>query len=55
MESNYIEMTASAGHAGAYTIGSIFKHIIDYVQLYFTNDFTNIALKASIVSRPPHK
>ena len=35
-------MAASAGHAGAYTIGSIFKHIIDCVQLYFTNGFTNI-------------
>ena len=33
------------GHAVAYTIGPIFKHIIDYVQLYFTNDFTNIVLQ----------
>ena len=30
--------------AVAYTIGSIFKHIIDCVQLYFTNGFTNIVL-----------
>ena len=30
-------MAASAGHAVAYTIGPIFKHIIDCVQLYFTN------------------
>ena len=37
-------MAASAGHAVAYTIGTIFKHIIDYVQLYFTNGFTNIVL-----------
>ena len=29
-------MAASAGHAVAYTIGSIFKHIIDYVQLHLT-------------------
>ena len=33
-------MAAPAGHAIVYTIGSIFKHIIDCVQLYFTNDFT---------------
>ena len=37
-------MAASAGHAVAYTYGPIFKHIIAYVQLYFTNGFTNIVL-----------
>ena len=42
IKNNFIQMAASAGHAVAYTIGSIFKHIIDCVQLYFTN-------KASIV------
>ena len=42
MENNFIKMAASAGHAVAYTIGPIFKHIIDCVQLYFTNGFTNI-------------
>ena len=31
--------------AVAYTIGPIFKRIIDCVQLYFTNDFTNIILQ----------
>ena len=41
MENNFIQMAASAGHAVAYTIGPIFKHIIDCVQLYFTNGFTN--------------
>ena len=41
MENNFIQMAASAGHAVAYTIGLIFKHIIDCVQLYFTNGFTN--------------
>ena len=35
-------MAISAGNAVAYTIGSIFKHFIDCVQLYFTNGFTNI-------------
>ena len=39
-----IQISASAGQAVAYTIGPIFKHIIDCVQLYFTNDFTNIVL-----------
>ena len=28
MENNFIQMAASAGHAVAYTIGLIFKHII---------------------------
>ena len=31
MENNFFQMAASAGHAVAYTIGSIFKHIIDCV------------------------
>ena len=32
MESNSIQMPASAGHALAYTIGPIFKHIIDPIM-----------------------
>ena len=44
MENNFIQMAISAGHAVAYTIRSISKHIIDCVQLYFTNVFTNIFL-----------
>ena len=44
MENNFIEMAVSAGHVIAYTIDPIFKHIIDCVQLYFTNVFTNIVL-----------
>ena len=44
MANNFIQMAASAGHAVAYTIGTIFKHIIDCVQLYFTNSCTNIIL-----------
>ena len=31
MANNCIQMDASAGHAGAYAIGAIFKHIIDCV------------------------
>ena len=44
MENNFIQMVASTAHAVAYIIGSIFKQIIDCVQLYFTNGFTNIVL-----------
>ena len=44
MENIIIQMAASAGHAVDCTIDPIFKHIIDCVQLYFTNGFTNIVL-----------
>ena len=44
MENNFIQMAASAGHVVVYTIAPIFKHIIDCVQLYFTNACTNIVL-----------
>ena len=44
MENNFIQMGNSTGHAVAYTIGPIFKHIIDCVQLYFTNGFTNMVV-----------
>ena len=44
MENNFIQMAASAGYAVAYTISPIFKQIIDCMQLYFTNGFTNIVL-----------
>ena len=44
MDNNFIQMAATAGHAVTYTIVQIFKHIIDCVQLYFTNDFMNIVL-----------
>ena len=37
MGNNFIQMDVSAGHAVAYTIGPIFKHIIGCVHLYFTN------------------
>ena len=42
MENNCILMAALSGHAVVYTIGTIFKHIIDCMQLYFTNGFMNI-------------
>ena len=44
MENNSIQMATSAGHAVVYTISPIFKHIMDCVQLYFSNGFTNIVL-----------
>ena len=50
MENNFIQIADSADHAVAYTIGPIFKHIIDCVQLYFTNGFTILSFKPSIVS-----
>ena len=44
MQNNFIQMAGSAGHTVAYTIDPIFKHIIDCMQLYFINGFTNIVL-----------
>ena len=44
MENNFFKMAVLTGHAVSYTNGPIFKHIIDCVQLYFTNGFTNIVL-----------
>ena len=46
MENNFhsIPLAAAADHVVAYAIGTIFKHIIDYVQLDFTNGFTNIVI-----------
>ena len=43
-ENNFIQMAVSAGHAIVYAISPIFKHMIDCMQLYFTNDFTNNVL-----------
>ena len=53
MENNCIQMASSAGHAVAYTISPIFKHIIDCVQLYFTNGCTNIALYTTTAPKKP--
>ena len=35
MENNFIPMAASAGHAVAYAVGLIFKHIIDICAAVF--------------------
>ena len=50
MENNFIPMAASARHAVAYTIGPIFKHIIDCLQLYSPMASRILFFKASIVS-----
>ena len=50
MENNFIQMAASAGHAVAYMMGAIFKHIIDCMQLYFTNGFTILSFIVSGLS-----
>ena len=52
MENNFIQMAASAGHAVAYTIGSIFKHIIDCVHCHCISPMASriLSFKASIVS-----
>ena len=44
MENNFSQVAALVGDVVTYTIGAIFKHVIDCVQLYFTNGFTNIVL-----------
>ena len=44
MQNIFIQIVASAGHAVAYSIGPVFMHIIECVQLYFTNGFTNIVI-----------
>ena len=49
MENNFIQMAASAGHAVAYMIGPIFKHIIDCVQMYGSMATRILPFKASIV------
>ena len=43
-ENDFIQMAVSAGHAVAYAISPIFMYIIDCVQLYYSNDFTNFIL-----------
>ena len=44
MENNFIQMVVSAGHEVVYVIRLIFIDIIDCVQLYFINGFTNFVL-----------
>ena len=50
MENNFIQMAASAGHAVAYTIGPIFKNIIDCVQRISPMASLILSFKASIVA-----
>ena len=48
MENNIIQMAASAGHAVAYTIGSILRHIIDYVQLTYCVSLFGLTKKIAV-------
>ena len=45
MENNFIQMADSAGHAVAYTISPIFKHIIDLWLVGVTLVFDGIPQK----------
>ena len=51
-ENYFIQMATSAGHAVAYTIGPIFTHIIECVQLSTSSPMASriLSFKASIVS-----
>ena len=48
MENNFIQMATAAGHAIAYTIGAIIKHIID--AAVYHQWLRILSFKASIVS-----
>ena len=50
MENNFFQMAPSAGHAMAYTIGTIFKHIIDCKHAEFPQWLHELSSKASIIS-----
>lgn len=41
----FFQMAASAGHTVSYSTLPIFKNFIDCVQLFITNDLTNIVLQ----------
>ena len=50
MENNFIQMATSAGHAVAYTIGPILKHIIDTVcSCILPMALRILSFKASVV------
>ena len=50
MKNNFIQMADSAGHAVAYTIGPIFKHIIEFGSYMSPMASQILSFKASIVS-----
>ena len=52
MEDNFIQMAASADHAVGYTIGQIFKHIIDCVQLHqWLHEYCSLQRQLSLACR----
>ena len=50
MANNFIEMGASAGHPVAYTIGTVFKHIVLMISCISPMAARILCFKASIVS-----
>ena len=51
IENNFIQMAALPGQAVAYTIGSIFKHIIDCVQLQWLHEYCSLRRQLSLACR----
>ena len=51
MENNFIQMAASAGHAVAYAIGTIFKHIIDSVFHQWLHEYYPLKRQLSLACR----
>ena len=51
MENNFIQMAASAGHPIAYTIGPVFKHIIDCVQLQLLHKYCPLKRQLPLACR----
>ena len=48
MENNFTQMAASGGHAVAYTIGPISKHIIDFVQHQWLHEYCPLKHQLSL-------
>ena len=48
---NFIQMAAQAGHAVAYTIGPILKHIVDCVQHQWLHEYCPIKRQLSLACR----
>ena len=53
MENNFIQMAAWASHAVGFTIGKIFKHIIDCVQLSFSCQLSLACRRNTYIWRHP--
>ena len=51
MENNFIDMVVSAAHAAAYTIGPIFKQIIDCVFHQWLHEYCPSKRQLSLACR----